>query len=109
MMSSPQSRELVGWLSESCRVYSLKGARLRLEARKQERLQAEEKARQARETQAWVQLKEQEVLQLQEDAKNFITRENLDARIEAALDSPKSYNWAITREGLVVRPQHKGS
>lgn len=50
------------------------------------------------------------MLQLQEEAKNFITRENLEARVEEALDSLlKSYNWAITREGLVVRPQHKGS
>lgn len=39
--------------------------RLRQEAREQEQLQAEEKARQAREAQARVQLKEQEVLQLQ--------------------------------------------
>ncbi|XP_027622269.1 28S ribosomal protein S26, mitochondrial, partial [Tupaia chinensis] len=43
-----------------------------------------------------------------EEAKNFITRENLEARVEEALDSPpKNYNWAITREGLVVRPQHR--
>ncbi|VFV39673.1 28s ribosomal protein [Lynx pardinus] len=84
-------------------------ARLRQEAREQEQRQAEEKARRAREAQAWTQLKEQEALQLQEEAKNFITRENLEARVEEALDSPKSYNWAITREGLVVRPQHKGS
>lgn len=48
-------------------------------------------------------------LSQQEEAKNFITRENLEARVEEALDSPKSYNWAVTREGLVVRPQHKGS
>lgn len=40
-------------------------ARLRQEAREQERRQAEEEARQAREAQAWVQLKEREVLQLQ--------------------------------------------
>ena len=51
------------------------------------------------------------MLQLQEDTENFITRENLEAqaRVEKALDSPKSYNWAITRQGLVVKPQHKGS
>lgn len=39
--------------------------RLRQEAREQEQRQAEEKARQAREMQAWVQLKEREVQQLQ--------------------------------------------
>ena len=40
-------------------------ARLRQEAREQERRQAEEEAQQAREAQAWAQLKEREVLQLQ--------------------------------------------
>lgn len=40
-------------------------ARLRQEAREQEQRQAEEKARRAREAQAWAQLKEQEALQLQ--------------------------------------------
>ncbi|XP_026934554.1 small ribosomal subunit protein mS26 [Sagmatias obliquidens] len=105
-----EHRELMAWnQAENQRLRELRMARLRQEAREQERRQAEEDARQAREAQAWVQLKEREVLQLQEEAKNFITRENLEARVEEALDSPKSYNWAITREGLVVRPQHKGS
>lgn len=78
-------------------------ARLQLEAQAQELRQAEVQAQRAQEEQAWVQLKEQEVLKLQEEAKNFITRENLEARIEEALDSPKSYNWAVTKEGQVVR------
>ncbi|CAD7692598.1 unnamed protein product [Nyctereutes procyonoides] len=70
-----------------------KGQWLRQEAREQQQRQVEEEARQARKAQAWAQLKEQE---------------NLEARVEEALDSPpKSYNWAITREGLVVRPQHR--
>lgn len=104
--------ELMAWnRAENQRLHELRIARLRQEVREQEQLQAEEKARKAREREAWVQLKEQEVLQLQEDVKTFITRENLDARIEAALDSPspKSYHWAVTKEGQVVRPQHKGN
>ena len=40
---------------------------------------------------------------LQEEAKNFITLENLDLRIEEALDNPKNYNFAIDREGRVVK------
>nr|KAF6423080.1 mitochondrial ribosomal protein S26 [Rousettus aegyptiacus] len=105
-----EHRELMAWnQAENQRLQELRIERLRQEAREQEQRQAEEKARQAREMQAWVQLKEREVQQLQEEAKNFITRENLEARVEEALDSPKSYNWAITREGLVVMPQHKGS
>ncbi|XP_005604571.2 28S ribosomal protein S26, mitochondrial [Equus quagga] len=105
-----EHRELMAWnRAENQRLQELRIARLRQEAREQEQRRAEEKARQAREAQAWAQLKEQEVLQLQEEAKTFITRENLEARVQEALDSPKSYNWAITREGLVVRPKHKGS
>ncbi|XP_057556779.1 28S ribosomal protein S26, mitochondrial [Hippopotamus amphibius kiboko] len=105
-----EHRKLMAWnQAENQRLHELRMARLRQEAREQERRQAEEEAQQAREAQAWTQLKEREVLQLQEEAKNFITRENLDARVEEALDSPKSYNWAVTREGLVVRPEHKGS
>ncbi|XP_039719830.1 small ribosomal subunit protein mS26 [Pteropus medius] len=105
-----EHRELMAWnQAENQRLQELRIERLRQEAREQEQRQAEEKARQAGETQAWVQLKEREVQQLQEEAKNFITRENLEARVEEALDSPKSYNWAVTREGLVVTPQHKGS
>lgn len=40
---------------------------------------------------------------LQEDVKNFITLENLDQRIEEALDNPKNYNFAVDKEGRVVK------
>ncbi|TMS21420.1 28S ribosomal protein S26, mitochondrial [Larimichthys crocea] len=56
-----------------------------------------------REQQEFIREREQEILQLQEDAKNFITMENLDQRIEDALDNPKNYNFAIDREGRVVK------
>ncbi|XP_017360265.1 28S ribosomal protein S26, mitochondrial [Cebus imitator] len=110
MEKAAEHRELMAWnQAENRRLQELRIARLRQEARGQEQRQAEEQARKAEEARTWAQLKEREVLQLQEEAKNFITRENLEARVEAALDSPKSYNWAITREGLVVRPQRRGS
>ncbi|CAI9154834.1 unnamed protein product [Rangifer tarandus platyrhynchus] len=110
LQDAAEHRELMAWnQAENRRLHELRMARLRQEAREQERRQAEEAAREAREAEAWAQLKEREVLQLQEDAKNFITRQNLEARVEEALDSPKSYNWAITREALAVKPQHKGS
>lgn len=110
LQDAAEHRELMAWnQAENQRLHELRMARLRQEAREQEQWQAEEAAREAREAEAWARLKEQEVLQLQEDAKNFITRENLEARVEEALDSPKSYNWAVTREGQVVTPQHKGS
>ncbi|XP_033041747.1 28S ribosomal protein S26, mitochondrial [Trachypithecus francoisi] len=105
-----EHRELMAWnQEENRRLHDLRIARLRQEEREQEQRQASEQARKAEEVQAWVQRKEREVLQLQEEVKNFITRENLEARVEAALDSPKSYNWAITREGLVVRSQRRDS
>ncbi|KAM6960507.1 small ribosomal subunit protein mS26 [Aplochiton taeniatus] len=47
--------------------------------------------------------KEREILQLQEDAKNFITLENLDQRIEEALDNPTNYNFAIDKDSRVVK------
>ncbi|XP_040837101.1 28S ribosomal protein S26, mitochondrial [Ochotona curzoniae] len=105
-----EHQELMAWNeAENRRLHELRLTRLRQEALEQEQRQAEEQARQAQEARLWAQLKEQEVLQLQEEAKNFITRENLEARVEEALDSPKTYNWAVTREGLVVRPQPPGS
>ncbi|XP_004634375.1 28S ribosomal protein S26, mitochondrial [Octodon degus] len=103
-------RELMAWnRAENRRLHELRLSRLRQEAQEQQRRQVEEQARRALEEQARVRLREQEVQQLQEEVKTFITRENLEARVEEALDSPKNYNWAITREGLVVRPQQKGS
>ncbi|CAH6787870.1 28S ribosomal protein S26, mitochondrial [Phodopus roborovskii] len=102
--AAAEHRELMDWnREENRRLQELRIARLQLEAQDQEQRQAEDQAQRAREKQAWVQLKEQEVLQLQEEAKNFITRENMEKRIEEALNSPKDYNWAITREGKVVR------
>ncbi|XP_055120905.1 small ribosomal subunit protein mS26 [Symphalangus syndactylus] len=105
-----EHRELMAWnQAENRRLHELRIARLRQKEREQEQRQALEQARKAEEVQAWAQRKEREVLQLQEEVKNFITRENLEARVEAALDSPKNYNWAITREGLVVRSQRRDS
>lgn len=47
--------------------------------------------------------KEAEILKLQEDAKTFITRDNLDQRVQLALDNPKNYNFAVDKEGRVVK------
>ncbi|XP_049635344.1 28S ribosomal protein S26, mitochondrial [Suncus etruscus] len=105
-----EHRELLAWnQAENRRLHELRVARRLREAQDEERRRAELEARRAEEARAWARLKEEEVLRLQEEAKNFITFENLDAKVQEALDSPKSYNWAITREGQVVQPQHKGS
>ncbi|XP_077477944.1 small ribosomal subunit protein mS26 [Stigmatopora argus] len=51
----------------------------------------------------FIQQKQEEIQQLHEDAKNFVTLENLDRRIEEALDNPKNYNFAVDKEGRVVK------
>ncbi|NWX10484.1 RT26 protein, partial [Caloenas nicobarica] len=71
------------------------------EERKRQKLQAAEN--QARRLEAFLKEKEQEVLQLQEEAKTFITPENLDARIEECLDNPRNYNFAIDKDGRIVK------
>ncbi|XP_003788105.1 28S ribosomal protein S26, mitochondrial [Otolemur garnettii] len=110
LQDAADHRDLMAWnQAENQRLHQLRIERLQREAQELKQRRAEEQDRQAQEAKAWVQLKEREVLQLQEEAKTFITRENLEARVEEALDSQKSYNWVITKEGLVVRPQHKGS
>lgn len=40
---------------------------------------------------------------LQEEAKSFLTPQNLEARIEECLDNPRNYNFAVDKEGRVVR------
>ncbi|KAB1271424.1 28S ribosomal protein S26; mitochondrial [Camelus dromedarius] len=60
--------------AENRLLHELRKARLRQEAPEQEQRHAEEEEAQwAGEAQAWAQLKEREALQLQEEAKNFIT------------------------------------
>ncbi|XP_007432821.2 28S ribosomal protein S26, mitochondrial [Python bivittatus] len=85
----------------------------RLLERRMERLQKEElmaKARQLQYDQSQSALqeellkkKEKEVLQLQEESKNFITLENLDQRIEECLNNTHNYNFAIDKEGRIVK------
>lgn len=40
---------------------------------------------------------------VQEEAKTFITPENLEARIEECLDNPRNYNFAIDKDGRIVK------
>nr|XP_025035327.1 28S ribosomal protein S26, mitochondrial [Pelodiscus sinensis] len=85
----------------------------RLRKKREERLRREEEELQDRKLQGalnharlmeeFLKQKEQEVLQLQEEARNFITPENLDERIQECLDNPRNYNFAIDKEGRVVK------
>ncbi|XP_066488581.1 small ribosomal subunit protein mS26 [Tiliqua scincoides] len=102
--ATQEHRQLMAWNDAENR---------RLQEKRQERLQKEaaaEKERRLRgaEYQAtlleeFVKEKEREVLQLQEEAKSFITPENLDERIEECLNHPRNYNFAIDKEGRVAR------
>ncbi|XP_062838641.1 small ribosomal subunit protein mS26 [Anolis carolinensis] len=85
----------------------------RLRERREERLRQEDIVEQERRSRGaqyqeslreqFIREREQEVLQLQEDAKNFITLENLDQRIEECLDNPRNYNYAIDKEGRIAK------
>ncbi|KAM9378197.1 small ribosomal subunit protein mS26 [Phaethornis superciliosus] len=85
----------------------------RLRARREERLRKEEEELKrhklqaaesnSRKREAFLKEKEEEVLRLQEEAKTFITPENLEARIEECLDNPHNYNFAIDKEGRIVK------
>uniref|UniRef100_A0A3Q0RB80 Small ribosomal subunit protein mS26 n=1 Tax=Amphilophus citrinellus TaxID=61819 RepID=A0A3Q0RB80_AMPCI len=73
------------------------------EAEEAQRKKIEAAIQREQEQQEFIKEKEREILQLQEEVKNFITVENLDQRIEEALDNPKNYNFAIDKEGRVVK------
>ncbi|KAM4809238.1 small ribosomal subunit protein mS26-like [Rhinophrynus dorsalis] len=88
---------------ENCKALHRRLERLRQtedELRLHQKLIAE---RRVLEEQEFVQKREQEIERLQEEAKSFITLDNLSERIEAALDNPKSYNFCLDREGRIIR------
>lgn len=99
-----EHRALMAWnKQENLRLLKLRIQRTQLEKEEAERKQLEAAIQREKEEQELIKEKEREILQLQEDAKHFITLENLDQRIEEALDNPKNYNFAINKEGRVVK------
>ncbi|XP_008277165.1 small ribosomal subunit protein mS26 [Stegastes partitus] len=88
---------------ENLRMLRLRILRVQEQAEKAQRKKLKVLLKQEQGQQKFLKEKEKEILQLQEDAKNFITLENLDQRIEEALDNPKNYNFAIDKEGQVVK------
>ncbi|XP_068928409.1 small ribosomal subunit protein mS26 [Petaurus breviceps papuanus] len=108
VQDSEEHKELMAWnQAENARLQALRISRLRQQEQEQAQLQELEQMQKAREMEAFVQEKEREVLQLQEDVKTFITQDNLEEKIEAALDNPQTYNWALTKEGQVIRTPSK--
>ncbi|XP_015718463.1 28S ribosomal protein S26, mitochondrial [Coturnix japonica] len=99
-----EHRRLMAWNdAENARQRARREERIRKEEEelKLKKLQAMENK--AKVMEAFLKEKEKEVLQLQEEAKTFITPENLEARIEECLDNPRNYNFAIDKEGRIVK------
>ncbi|NXI44837.1 RT26 protein, partial [Galbula dea] len=99
-----EHRQLMAWNeAENARQQARREERIRKEEEEQKRQKLKAAENRARKLEAFLKEKEKEVLQLQEEAKTFITPENLEARIEECLDKPRNYNFAIDKDGRVVK------
>ncbi|XP_028994062.1 28S ribosomal protein S26, mitochondrial [Betta splendens] len=99
-----EHRALMTWNDEeNVRMLNVRMMRIQRENEEAERNKLEAALQREQEQQEFIKEREREILQLQEDAKNFITLENLDQRIEEVLDKPKNYNFAVDKEGRVVK------
>ncbi|KAG5265487.1 hypothetical protein AALO_G00243030 [Alosa alosa] len=99
-----EHRALMEWNNqENDRLRKIREVRVQQEQEESQRMQMEVVLERQRELDELVKEKESEILRLQEEAKTFITLENLDQRIEDALDNPQNYNFAIDKEGRVVK------
>ncbi|XP_027857434.1 small ribosomal subunit protein mS26 [Xiphophorus couchianus] len=99
-----EHRALMDWNNqENLRILKARVLRIQQEEEEAERKKMEAAIRREQEQQEFIRQKEEEILKLQDEAKNFVTLENLDQRIEEALDNPKNYNFAIDKEGKVVK------
>lgn len=88
---------------ENRRLLHIRTMRIQQETEEADRKKLEAAIKREQEQQEFIKEKEKEILQLQEEVKNFINLENLDQRIEEALDNPKNYNFAIDKGGRVVK------
>ncbi|KAM9580580.1 small ribosomal subunit protein mS26 [Guaruba guarouba] len=99
-----EHQRLMAWNEEeNARQRARREERLRKEEEEQRRQKLKAAETQARKREAFLKEREKEVLRLQEEAKTFITLENLDARIEECLDNPHNHNFAIDKEGRIVK------
>ncbi|KAF4090244.1 hypothetical protein AMELA_G00049580 [Ameiurus melas] len=99
-----EHRSLMAWNdAENLRLRKIRELRVQTETEAAEQRRKEAAILRQQELENYIKEKEREILQLQEEAKNFITLENLDQRIEEVLDNPKNYNFAIDKEGRVVK------
>ncbi|XP_016123943.1 28S ribosomal protein S26, mitochondrial-like [Sinocyclocheilus grahami] len=89
--------------AENLRMREIRAQRMQKEAEAAELKKREAAILRQQELESYIKEKERQILLLQEEAKDFITPDNLDQRIEEALDNPKNYNFAIDKEGRVVK------
>ncbi|KAF4105604.1 28S ribosomal protein S26, mitochondrial [Onychostoma macrolepis] len=89
--------------AENLRICKIREQRMQKEAEAAELKKRETAIVRQQELENYIKEKERQILLLQEEAKDFITPDNLDQRIEEALDNPKNYNFAIDKEGRVVK------
>ncbi|NWU94805.1 RT26 protein, partial [Upupa epops] len=99
-----EHQRLMAWNNEeNARQQARREERIKAEAEEQKRQKLQAAESRARKMEAFLKEKEKEILQLQEEAKTFITSENLEARIEECLDNPRNYNFAIDKDGRIVK------
>ncbi|NP_001002418.1 small ribosomal subunit protein mS26 [Danio rerio] len=99
-----EHKSLMAWNdAENHRLQVIREQRVQKEAEAAEEKRKEAAMLHQQELENYIKEKERQILQLQEEAKNFITLDNLDQRIEEALDNPINYNFAIDKQGRVVK------
>ncbi|XP_066853184.1 small ribosomal subunit protein mS26 [Anser cygnoides] len=99
-----EHRLLMAWNeAENARQRARREERIRKAAEEEQRQKLQAAESKARQAAASLREKESAVLRLQEEAKSFLTPQNLEARIEECLDNPRNYNFAVDKEGRVVR------
>ncbi|XP_072314186.1 small ribosomal subunit protein mS26 [Eucyclogobius newberryi] len=99
-----EHRALMDWnREENQRMLQLRLQRVHIEKEEAERKELEAALEREQQQQDFIRMKEEELVHLQEEAKHFITVENLDQRIEEALDNPRNYNFAVDKQGRMIK------
>uniref|UniRef100_A0AAZ3QRC0 Small ribosomal subunit protein mS26 n=1 Tax=Oncorhynchus tshawytscha TaxID=74940 RepID=A0AAZ3QRC0_ONCTS len=99
-----EHRSLMTWnQEENLRMLKIRELRVQKEVEAAEVKKTEAAILREQAMESFVKEKGEEIMRIQEEAKSFINLENLDQRIEEALDNPKNYNFAIDKDGRVVK------
>ncbi|XP_055721630.1 28S ribosomal protein S26, mitochondrial [Salvelinus fontinalis] len=99
-----EHRSLMTWnQEENLRMLKIRELRVQKEVEAAEVKKTEAAILREQTMEIFVKEKGEEIMRIQEEAKSFINMENLDQRIEEALDNPKNYNFAIDKDGRVVK------